>query len=353
MSQFQLSSLALSHGAYANFTTNYLLPEDHAAECVGTNLAWVERATTRFGVAAADLVSPAFKMAVVGLPDPSTSVSGFAAWPLMREANGIDITYSFADEVHQAIEDTAQLFSLPVNGVDIGEERKARAFVFGLAKAAAFSAMGAAARNETFLTGNTVPDGTFLLEIAPQAFGASVAQVGVPASNVGRLRLVANGNSPIGHAAPVPGITEATTMIELVDHMQSGPYRAKQKPQLLLSTVRIFLHAVGLMPSSTVSDLRSVLSACVGIGGTLQAMVTDRSEVYGATHRLPPAFKDLATTGAECLQILHDEPHRHIPLGPVQRAERETRWSLWVRYLNSIVSDAGTLPAIDWVHPQA
>ena len=331
------------------------------AQMVGS-MSWVaEHAIRWWHVTPVDLCSAAITIALLGPADVDQVVSVSRRWPRERLAGEFRWKPSFSEPAYGFIEDLGASFSIVVNGGGSTPDEVARNFALGVAKSALWAIMspspqGPAGFNSARPGFNNAPLPPPLIEqLLPQAearlvfrsVDATLAAPGLAAAITvpGDADVAAMPNSQAASA-----VAETVVIADLVEAMQRSPFRVKQKPQLAVSTIRIWLHTLGLVGADTVAKLRTALATWPADIDFQQA-VHSRSLRYGLSLRAPQEFKALDTTPERCDAIIIDHPERFAVMSPAQELERSRRWSHWVRYLRSENFAAGQLPHFEWRHP--
>lgn len=331
------------------------------AQMIGS-MYWVAGHASRWwGVTPADLCSAGIMIALVGPADLDQVMTVSRRWPRERAAGEFRWQPSFSEPAYSYIEDLAASYSIAVNGGGSTPDEVARNFALGVAKSALWAIMSpdpqdTAGFNIMRPGFNNVPLPPRLIEqLLPDAgmqavFRSVDASLAMPR----RAGVVVDVGDADAGASPdcevLPTLAETAPIADLVDAMQRSPLRVTQKPQLVVSTIRIWLHTLGLIDADTVAALRAALAAWP-VGIDLQHAVVGRSQRYGMSHRAPPEFKARDTTPGRCDELILEHPQRFAPMSITQELERAQRWSHWVRYLGSEHFAGGQLLHFDWRHP--
>lgn len=331
------------------------------AQMVGS-MSWVaEHASRWWRVTPVDLCSAAITIALLGPADLDQVMTVSRRWPRERAAGELRCKPSFSEPAYSYIEDLAASFSIAVNGGGSTPDEVARNFALGVAKSALWAIVVpghevSAGFNSVRPGFNNTPLPPQLIEqLLPQAEARAIfrsvdatrAPLEIPAA------VTVSGDAdvtPTPNSQAASAVAETVVISELVDAMQRSPFRVKQKPQLAVSTIRIWLHTLGLVGADTVAELRTALATWPA-GIDFQQAVHSRSLRYGLSLRAPQEFKALDTTPERCDAIIIDNPGRFAVMSPAQELERSRRWSHWVRYLRSENFAGGQLPHFKWRHP--
>lgn len=331
------------------------------AQMLGS-MSWVPGHASRWwGVAPTDLCSAAVTIALVGPANLNQVMTVNRRWPRDRGPGEFRWQPSFSEPAYGFIEDFGASYGIAINGGGSTPDDVARNLAVGVAKSALWAVISPDPKSSVGFNidrpgFNNVPLPPRLIErLLPdtdlQAIFCSVDVTLVTPVQAGVITVVGAADvDPSPDSEAPPTVADTVLIVDLVDEMQRSPFRVTQKPQLVASSIRIWLHTLGLIDADTVADLRTALASWPA-GVDLQQAVIGRSERYGMSHRAPPEFKARDTTPERCDEIIREHPHRFAIMSAAQTHERAWRWSHWVRYLRSEHFACGPLPHFDWRHP--